>query len=746
MAVDTGIKKLVMIFIIFSFVVSASIMLIEKLYFKQTIQKVALKNAIDRADERERYIQQFLDDSKKSITTVRKSVYFENYLQNKHDIHSLEKFFLIFSQANQNFMQLRYLDVNGNEIVRVDRKNLGEKAKLIQKESLQNKSDRYYFADSKMKTLDEIWFSVIDLNKENGKIEVPHKSTLRVIMPINKENKFAGILIINYFMQEFISRLTSTPSFDMAIFDDKGYTISHFDHQKDNHTKCWGNILDHKYNISNDFPNHYKKILNSHFLYEDTFVYKKLSLPIDGGLNLILQLKKPYLQELENQNEMNYFITSVLVFIISLLLTYGVVKLYSIKLLNIEHQNKLLDELNLRSNELEEKTQLLSEKNNELEESEQELTIVNENLELILASKTDDIKKREEILSRYVIYSRTDLKGIITDASEAFCKLSGYSKEELLGNPHSIIRHEDVSSATYKELWETIKNGNSWQGELKNRSKDGSYYWVFSDISPEYDHTGHLLGYISIRSDITDRKEFELQQIHLMEQSKMASMGEMIGNIAHQWRQPLTTISTKATGSIFQKEMGLLSDEVFNENMESINENAQYLSQTIDIFRNFLKGNKPVMELSIVNEINNSLKIVEGTLKNYDIHTKLELSDDELMVTATEGELSQVIINILNNAKDALLENKIDEKNIVIKLYKEDTKAIITIEDNAGGIPDDVMPRIFEPYFTTKHQSQGTGLGLQMSYSIVTDSFKGKLYAKNTVQGAKFYIELPLEG
>jgi C4-dicarboxylate-specific signal transduction histidine kinase len=179
--------------------------------------------------------------------------------------------------------------------------------------------------------------------------------------------------------------------------------------------------------------------------------------------------------------------------------------------------------------------------------------------------------------------------------------------------------------------------------------------------------------------------------------------------------------------------------------MESINENAQYLSQTIDIFRNFLKVHKEVKELSIQREITNSIKIVEGSLKNYDISVDVNICKKSLVVTSIEGELSQVIINILNNAKDALLENQIEEKQVLIKLYEENNNAIITIEDNAGGIPINVFPKIFEPYFTTKHQSQGTGLGLQMSYQIVTESFNGKLYAQNVENGAKFFIEIPLK-
>jgi PAS domain S-box-containing protein len=374
--------------------------------------------------------------------------------------------------------------------------------------------------------------------------------------------------------------------------------------------------------------------------------------------------------------------------------------------------------------------------------------LINTNKNKILDSKIDkqkqELERRENIISKYVIYSRTNPKGIITDASEAFCELSGYTKEELVGNPHNIIRHPDVSSKVFEGMWANLKAEKPWEGEVLNKAKDQTDYWVYSKVSPEYDYDGNLIGYISVRNDITARKDYEKQQSFMQEQSKMAAMGDMIGNIAHQWRQPLTTIATKATGSIFQKEMGLLSDEVFHDNMESINESAQYLSQTIDIFRNFIRGSGEIVHVNVKKEIEDSFKIVEGSLKNYHITLNEYFEDGDFIVESKEGELVQVVINILNNAKDALLEKKIENPIIDIKLQKQNQQAIITIEDNAGGIPKDVLPKIFEPYFTTKHQSQGTGLGLQMSYEIITNSFHGKLYAKNTEKGAKFFIELPL--
>ncbi|MEA3498555.1 MAG: PAS domain-containing sensor histidine kinase [Campylobacterota bacterium] len=357
-----------------------------------------------------------------------------------------------------------------------------------------------------------------------------------------------------------------------------------------------------------------------------------------------------------------------------------------------------------------------------------------------------ELQKTIDIISEYVIFSKTDLKGNITDASDAFCDISGYTKDELIGQPHNIIRHPDMPSSAFKDMWKTIKTGKVWQGEVKNLKKDGNYYWATATISPEYDNNSKISGYMAIRHDITSKKDFEKQHLQLIESEKMASMGEMIGNIAHQWRQPLSTISTAASGMQIQKEYNILTDESFNENCELINENAQYLSQTIDTFRNFIKGEKLYKEIVIQDEITDALNIAFPTLKDNRITVKDNINyKDQVKITMNTGELPQVIINILNNAKDILLEKKISKPWIKLDFEKGENSIIITIEDNGGGVPDQILTKIFDPYFTTKHKSQGTGLGLHMSYSIVHDSLKGKLYVKNSENGAKFFIELPLD-
>jgi two-component system C4-dicarboxylate transport sensor histidine kinase DctB len=235
-----------------------------------------------------------------------------------------------------------------------------------------------------------------------------------------------------------------------------------------------------------------------------------------------------------------------------------------------------------------------------------------------------------------------------------------------------------------------------------------------------------------------------------LEQAKLVSMGEMIGNIAHQWRQPLSVISTSATGMLMQKEYGLLTDEKFSESCETINKNAQYLSKTIDDFRNFIKGDREKTTFNLKDIMHSFLNLVNGAIKTNYINIILELQDD-IKLDGYPNELTQCLINIFNNAKDALKDKNEEDRAIFISTIIKDDKAVITIKDNAGGIPQNVLPRIFEPYFTTKHQSQGTGLGLSMSNKLIVDGMGGTIVATNeefeyngkTYLGAEFTITLP---
>ncbi|MEA3352869.1 MAG: DUF3365 domain-containing protein [Campylobacterota bacterium] len=251
-----------------------------------------------------------------------------------------------------------------------------------------------------------------------------------------------------------------------------------------------------------------------------------------------------------------------------------------------------------------------------------------------------------------------------------------------------------------------------------------------------------------ILTDITDLKKQEEQ---LIKSERLASMGEMIGNIAHQWRQPLSVISTSATGIKIQSELNRLNQEQLFNLCDSIEISSQYLSKTIDDFRNFIKGDSRPVLFNLKDNTESFLQLVEPTIKKYNIQIIMDIEDD-IEIKGYPNELIQCFINIFNNSKDVLLKNQDDNRYIFISQYKKENSIYITFKDNGGGIEKENILKIFEPYFTTKHKSQGTGLGLHMTYKLIVEGMGGHIDVENNVYqhngcrytGAMFTIKLPM--
>ena len=248
--------------------------------------------------------------------------------------------------------------------------------------------------------------------------------------------------------------------------------------------------------------------------------------------------------------------------------------------------------------------------------------------------------------------------------------------------------------------------------------------------------------------EIEMKKNEEKHRISI-QQSRMASMGEMLENIAHQWRQPLSTISVVASGIKLKKELNILNDEELDDALSHIKNATQYLSNTIEDFRNFFSKDKISSNINIRSTINKTIDLVSSTFAKEGITLVRNIQD--INFASFENELIQVLMNILINAKDAL-ENKQSQKLIIIKVKQHKNNIIITIKDNAGGINEDIIDKIFEPYFTTKHQFNGTGIGLYMSKLISEKHLDGEIIVRNVsfefnntiYQGALFKIILPL--
>jgi len=243
---------------------------------------------------------------------------------------------------------------------------------------------------------------------------------------------------------------------------------------------------------------------------------------------------------------------------------------------------------------------------------------------------------------------------------------------------------------------------------------------------------------------VQEIEERSKQEQLLIQQSKLASMGNMIGNIAHQWRQPLSEINAILMNMQIRKAHDDLSDIVFDDSIEECNVILKHMSQTISDFQNFFKPSKEKTRFSLEEECRNAYYIIESSLKYNNITLHMDI-EKECYVVGYPREFSQAILNIFSNAKDVLLERRIKEPLIEMTVKVGKKFVLVKVEDNAGGIEEGIVERIFEPYFTTKHASQGTGIGLYMCKIIIEDSMHGFIEVKNGSKGAVFTIKLQRE-
>ncbi|QKF78397.1 cache domain-containing protein [Arcobacter defluvii] len=242
-----------------------------------------------------------------------------------------------------------------------------------------------------------------------------------------------------------------------------------------------------------------------------------------------------------------------------------------------------------------------------------------------------------------------------------------------------------------------------------------------------------------VRKEIEKNREKE--QL-LVQKSKFIALGEMISHIAHQWRQPLSELSSILMYIRFKYSIDALDSKTMEQKSQEADKVLEFMSQTIDDFRNFFMPKKEKEEFYLYKVVDLVINIISSTLKNYNIDLQIDI-DKNITLKTYLNEYEQVLLNILNNAKDVLIEKNIKNPTIKITAYEEDTYVVLYVEDNGGGVLVEPKGKIFEPYFTTKEDSKGTGIGLYMSKIIVDKNMKGKLRVRNTKVGAKFGVFVP---
>ena len=379
-----------------------------------------------------------------------------------------------------------------------------------------------------------------------------------------------------------------------------------------------------------------------------------------------------------------------------------------------------------------------------------------EKMGTLLMDITQEYQMNKEINRLLSAFERSNISVVITDkngtieyVNPSWCTATGYSYDELIGANPNIVKSGYITEDGYKEMWNQLLAGKVWNSEIKNKAKDGSYFWEDSTIIPSFDKNGVVDGFISFKLPIDEKiklkQDLQDKEEIMIAQSRHAAMGEMISMIAHQWRQPISVIAMDANNVLVDIELDSINADSLKNDVSDILEQTKNLSKTIDDFRNFFKPNKIKDEVSVPNIYMESFQVIDKSLSNNDIITEHHFNSQS-KIKIFSRELLQVFINILNNAKEALQESDTQEKKILTQIDETPRTISISICDNAGGIPQEIIGKIFDPYFSTKSEKNGTGLGLYMSKIIIEKHLFGKISVQNTQDGCCFIIELPKEG
>lgn len=333
-------------------------------------------------------------------------------------------------------------------------------------------------------------------------------------------------------------------------------------------------------------------------------------------------------------------------------------------------------------------------------------------------------------LDQSAIVAFTDEKGIITSVNENFCQISKYSRDELIGKDHKILNSGTHSKEFFKELWRTIGTGEVWKGEIQNRAKDGTTYWVDTTIVPFINENGKPYQYIAIRNDITERKRTE-EIIH--RQDKLAAVGQLAAGVAHEIRNPLTSMRG------YTEFLSL--DETDPQRKEFLDIILDEIERVNNIVEEFMVLAKPkaieLEEKNIIPVIKNVVSLLEFEARKKNVRLHLECQEEIIQVECDENRLKQVFLNFIKNGIEAMPNGG----DLIVRTSINNQNVQISIQDTGVGISEEKLKKLGEPFYTTK--KNGNGLGLMVSFKII-ESHKGKVYVESELnKGTTFNILLP---
>ena len=403
-----------------------------------------------------KYLSKIIDEGKRNIDNILDEKVFINFIEDSKYKDSVETLFYNYASSKDEILQLRFIDLDGNELIRVQKYYTNQKPEILKIEQLQNKKNSKYMADALKMTVNDFFISELNLNSEFGKIQIPYYPTIRIIKSVfNKSGEKKGLLVLNLNLKSFIQSLEEFGHLKVYLIDKDGNYLFHPDS-----SKRWSKDLKTNFNFKNEFRNFDFEAISKNDEYNKDFLYSYSLETVANNnqeLKLIFFLDEKYLTEiLGNSNKL----------LISIIIPFVLILGLALAIYPSRIRSKLEDSL-LK------------------------------------------IKENTKITNKYIPISITNEKGIIIYVNDAFCDLTGYEKDELVGFTHSKLKSDNISKDVHQNLWNTIQKGNVWEGELENKKKNGQTYWINMKITPKKNLKNDTYEYISFSYNISDKKLIE---------------------------------------------------------------------------------------------------------------------------------------------------------------------------------------------------------------------------------------------
>lgn len=376
-----------------------------------------------------------------------------------------------------------------------------------------------------------------------------------------------------------------------------------------------------------------------------------------------------------------------------------------------------------------------------LEVGSQELSDVNKQ---IMKSR-DLLRCVTDSIPDAIIYKDLELRYI--GCNGRFETITGKTADEIIGKRDEDLLAPDIARH-YRDIGQYVLDTREMHiSETWGHNPENAKMLYRIRMVPLFDFRQKIIGLVGIISDITQeytmQEELKKNETMLIQQSRFAAMGEMLSMIAHQWRQPLNAVSLAAAGITLHYDMNQEPGEkLIREKCDFIEEKVQLMSRTIDDFSNFFKPHKESIYFSLADTIPRAINIIQPQLEHRNIQLISQL-EHGLQIYGAPNEMEHAILNLLANAYDAIKSSESAKRIIKVQAIKTDDNIVVTVSDTGGGIPVSVSDKIFDPYFTTKHATMGTGIGLYMTKTIIEEHFDGSIEANNNEEGAVFTITIP---